>query len=89
MTDSTLIQDNASLSSMKPVDEAIPQNSRSRSIGKNTKWQLSNKTHRSITDPSSSLAFKAGMTRSLKYKAHVGCDSKNRVITAHKNWVDS
>ncbi|KTD33017.1 transposase [Legionella nautarum] len=82
MTDSTFIQANASLDSMKPIDESIPQKSRPSSSCKNTKWQLSNKTHRSVTDPDATLAFKAGMARDLKYKAHVCCDSKRRVITA-------
>ncbi len=81
MTDSTFIQANASLSSMKTIDESVPDNKRPRTNEKNEKWKLSNKTHRSFSDPDASLAFKAGTTRGLKYKAHVSCDSKNRVIT--------
>lgn len=82
MVDSTFIQANASLDSMKPIDKSIPQKSRPSNSCKNTKWQLSNKTHRSVTDPDATLAFKTGAARGLKYKAHVCCDSKSRVITA-------
>ncbi|KTD14377.1 IS1182 family transposase [Legionella israelensis] len=81
MADSTFIQANASLNSMNPIDENSPRNRRPNEARENSKWQLSNKTHRSKTDPDASLAFKTGTARSLKYKAHVCCDSKNRVIT--------
>jgi IS5 family transposase len=48
------------------------------------KRTISNKTHRSKTDTDASLAFKAGTSQSLKYKAHVCCDSLSRLIVAIK-----
>lgn len=85
MTDSTLIQANASLNSMKPINKEVPKNIKPSKDGiSENKWQISNLTHRSISDPDSSLAFKSGTARSLKYKAHVCCDSESRVITTIK-----
>ena len=81
MVDSTFIQANASLNSMKPIHDSIPDKKIPHTNEKKEKWQLSNKTHRSLSDPDASLAFKAGTTKGLKYKAHVCCDSKNRIIT--------
>lgn len=75
MTDSTLFNANASLDSMLRLD----------GTKRNIKGEkLSNKTHRSITDPDTTLAFKAGTSRRLKYKAHVCSDSETRVITHMK-----
>lgn len=85
MTDSTLIQANASLNSMKPTNKEVPKNIKPSKDGiSENKWHISNKTHRSKTDPDATLAFKSGTLRSLKYKAHVCCDSKSRVISAIK-----
>lgn len=86
MVDSTLFQANASLNSMQPLtDDAceVTQNS-GRGIGAPARKSLSNKTHRSTTDPDATLAFKAGTTGTLKYKAHVCCDSLSRIILAIK-----
>lgn len=80
MTDSTLIQANASLNSMTPINKEIPKNIRPSKEGiSEIKWKISNKTHRSIIDPDASLAFKSGTLRSLKYKAHVCCNSKSAI----------
>lgn len=85
MTDSTLIQANASLNSMKPLNKDVPKNIKPSKDGiSESKWHISNKTHRSKTDPDATLAYKSGTLRSLKYKAHVCCDSKSRVISAIK-----
>ena len=85
MTDSTLFQANASLNSMKPLDGhkhgSVEENQPGISISKSN---ISNKTHQSTTDPDATLAFKAGTTRTLKYKAHVCCDSLSRLIVAIK-----
>ncbi len=85
MTDSTLIQANASLNSMQPINKEVPKNIKPSKDGiSENKWHISNKTHRSKTDPDATLAYKAGTLRSLKYKAHVCCNSKSRVISAIK-----
>jgi len=83
MTDSTLFQANASLNSMKPMSKDISVNKKPSKEGiSQDKWHISNKTHRSRTDPDATLAFKAGALRGLKYKAHVCCDTDSRVITS-------
>ncbi len=85
MTDSTLIQAKASLNSMKPINDMGSKNRRPNENGIVEKdWQISNKTHRSTSDPDATLAFKKGTLRGLKYKAHVCCDSESRVIAAIK-----
>lgn len=85
MTDSTLFHANASLNSMKPLNNEVAVNKKPTKEGlSQDKWHLSNKTHRSLTDPDTTLAFKAGTQRGLKYKAHVCCDSTSRVITSIK-----
>jgi len=78
MTDSTLIHANASLDSMKPIEE---DPNPTREVDKKKK-KLSNATHRSTTDPDATLAMKKHKANTLKYKAHVSCDSDTRVITA-------
>lgn len=77
MTDSTLLDADASLDSLtlKEKDNNAPP------IEKG-KRSLSNLTHISKTDPEATLAFKSGTPRTLKYKAHVTSDSKNRIILA-------
>ncbi len=85
MTDSTLFQANASLNSMRPINKEEPNHFAPRERGvMPPKRNISNKTHQSKTDPDATLAFKSGTTRSLKYKAHVCCDSLSRVIVAIK-----
>lgn len=80
MTDSTLFQANASLSSMKLKESKDNVVTEDKSVRK--KRKLSNKTHLSYSDPDATLAFKKGTVRSLKYKAHICGDSNSRVITA-------
>ena len=75
MTDSTLFTANASLDSMHRLD-GTGQKKRGE--------KLSNKTHKSITDPDATLAYKSGTPRTLKYKAHVCSDSESRVIVHMK-----
>lgn len=85
MTDSTLFQANASLNSMKPINKNEQSHYRSGERGiLPPRRSISNKTHQSKTDPDATLAFKLGTSRSLKYKAHVCCDSLSRVIVAIK-----
>lgn len=85
MTDSTLFQANASLNSMRPVIENAPMNLRPTKDGIVEKqWNISNKTHSSISDPDATLAYKLGSQNGLKYKAHVCSDTKSRVIAAIK-----
>ncbi len=86
MTDSTLFQANASLNSMQPLTESINEHipKIESDISAPPKQNISNKTHQSKTDLDATLAFKAGTTRTLKYKARVCCDSLSRVIVAIK-----
>lgn len=85
MTDSTLFQANASLNSMKPINKEEQSHFEPGERGvMPPQGSFSNKTHQSRTDPDATLAFKSGTTRSLKYKAHVCCDSLSRVIVAIK-----
>ena len=44
------------------------------------KRKLSNETHRSRTDPDTTLAEKKGSPRQLKYKVHQSIDAYSRVI---------
>jgi IS5 family transposase len=77
MTDSTLLDANASLDSLtlKDKDKDPPPIKKGR-------IPFANKTHISKTDPEATLAFKSGTPRTLKYKAHVTSDSVNRIILA-------
>lgn len=85
MTDSTLFQANASLNSMKPLASNKQESVEIKQPGISlSKINISNKTHQSTTDPDATLAFKAGTTRTLKYKAHLCCDSTSRLIVAIK-----
>lgn len=72
MTDSTLFNANAAINSLERKDKENESK---------FKRKLSNKTHQSTTDPDATLAFKAGTSRALKYKAHVCINSSSRVIT--------
>ena len=85
MTDTILIQANAALDSMQPKEGACEETKSSTpGAAPPPKREISNITHRSISDPDATLDFKAGTTRSLKYKAHTCVDSKSRVISAIK-----
>jgi len=77
MTDSTLLDADASLDSLTLKEK--DKNALPIEKGKRT---LSNITHVSKTDPEAALAFKSGTPRTLKYKAHVTSDSKDRIILA-------
>ena len=79
MTDSILLDANASLDSL-----TLKEKDSSGIASKKMKRTISNKTHISKTDPDTTLAFKSGTPRTLKYKAHVTSDSTNRVILAIK-----
>jgi transposase len=88
ITDSTLIDADASLDSMvlkepKPtrLDFQIEDNSNKLP---ELDIKLSNKTHISKTDQDSSLAKKAGSTKGLKYKVHTSIDADSRVILDNK-----
>ena len=77
MTDSTLFQANTSLNSMRPIEDNNTNDHfepGDRGILP-PKRSISNKTHQSRTDQDATLEFKSGMTRTLKYKAHVCCYS--------------
>ena len=83
ITDATLFQANASINSMIPRDPTTKEEEKTEvvpGIIPPTPKKLANKTHVSRTDPDSSLAFKKGEKRGLKYKAHVSIDSKERII---------
>lgn len=78
MTDSTLLDANASLDSLTLKEKDNPPPIEKRRL------PLSNATHISKTDPDATLAFKSGTPRTLKYKAHVTSDSVNRIILGIK-----
>lgn len=83
MTDGTAFQADASLDSLVPKNQDETDNKKEISkpgIKAPSSRKLSNKTHVSITDPDSSLAFKNGTPRTLKYKAHITIDAESRVV---------
>lgn len=79
MTDSILIDANASLDSL-----TLKEKDTNDAPIEKGKRSISNKTYISKTDPDAPLAFKSGTLRTLKYKAHVTSDSCNRIILAIK-----
>jgi IS5 family transposase len=86
MTDATLIAADASLDSLVHVDPAQAkqeeegQRSRRGTFDGRAPRKLSNKTHRSRTDPDATLAQKKGTPRQLKYKVHQTIDADSRII---------
>ena len=85
MTDSTLIEANASLESLVAIDPELREEEsksfqESRKNNTNPKRKIANKTHRSTTDHDSTLAFKRGTPRSLKYKGHFSIDADSSII---------
>jgi transposase len=87
ITDSTLIEADASLDSMVAKD----QNERLEKVrpkqNVNVPFpprKLTNKTHISITDSDSTLAQKEGKAKKLKYKIHTSIDADSRVILDNK-----
>jgi IS5 family transposase len=86
MTDATLIAADASLNSFIHNDIETPdkelesqQQDRGLRDGSSAR-KISNKTHRSRTDPDATLAQKRGTPRQLKYKVHQSIDANSRVI---------
>jgi transposase len=85
ITDSSLVEANASLDSMKAKDQeqALEESNAFQNRKKTDKMpqvKLSNKSHISNTDPESSLAKKEGKPRGLRYKIHSSIDADSRVI---------
>ncbi len=87
ITDSTLIEADASLNSMaiKKASEPFSKQEKDNNtqVLSLTK-KLSNQTHISITDSDSSLAKKPGSNKGLKYKVHTSIDADSRVILDNK-----
>jgi transposase len=90
LTDSTLIAANAALDSLQALDPALAEQEQQTKkqhqpgLTAPPARKMSNKTHKSRTDPDASLAFKEGTPRGLKYKIHVTLDADSRVILAAK-----
>lgn len=86
MTDATLIAADASLNSLIHNDpeqaqkEAVSQQRRRGLIDPSASRRVTNKTHRSRTDPDATLAEKRGAAQQLKYKVHQSIDADSRVI---------
>jgi transposase len=84
MTDATLIAADASLDSLIHHDpeqariEAESQRRRPGMLDPSANRRVSNRTHRSCTDPEATLAQKRGTALQLKYKVHqtIGADSR-------------
>ena len=86
ITDSTLIEANASIESIVSRDPSQSEKVERRTdvTAPPPSRKLSNKTHISRTDPDSSLAKKEGKPRSLKYKVHISIDADSRIILDNK-----
>jgi len=89
ITDSTLIEADASVDSMVPRDPDLTDEENTSGYREDItaplpSKKISNKTHVSSTDPDSSLAQKAGTPRTLKYKVHTSLDADSRVIIDNK-----
>ena len=86
MTDATLIAADASLDSLVHNDpeqarvEAESQRCRRGMLDPSANRRVSNRTHRSRTDPEATLAQKRGTALQLKYKVHQTIDAESRVI---------
>jgi transposase len=86
MTDATLIAADASLDSLIHNDpeqaqiEAESQRCRRGMLDPSANRRVSNRTHRSRTDPEATLAQKRGTALQLKYKVHQTIDAESRVI---------
>ena len=79
LTDSTLIQANASLGSLCPKNQGDLITIRNQQEKK-----VSNETHISRTDPEASLAVKRNKVRALRYKVHNAIDADSRIILDSK-----
>ena len=86
MTDATLMAANASLDSLVHNDpeqaqqEAEAQQHRRGMTDPSASRRITNRTHRSRTDPDATLAQKRGTAQLLKYKVHQTIDADSRVI---------
>ncbi len=86
MTDATLIAADASLDSSVHLDpeqakqEANAQHHQRGTFDGRAPRKLSNQTHRSCTDPESTLAQKKRTPRQLKYKVQQTIDADSRLI---------
>jgi transposase len=86
MTDATLIAADASLDSLVHNDpeqaqiEADSQRRRRGLLDPSANRRVTNRTHRSRTDPEATLAQKRGTAQQLKYKVHQTIDADSRVI---------
>lgn len=84
ITDSTLIEANASLDSLVSKESDVTNSQSVGDVAKQYDKKLSNQTHISKTDPDSSLAKKPNTPKGLKYKAHISIDGDSRVILDNK-----
>jgi transposase len=87
ITDSTLIEADASLDSMVARDtsqEIEVIEPRQDMTAPFPSRKLTNKTHVSTTDPESTLAKKEGAPKKLKYKVHTSIDADSRIILDNK-----
>jgi transposase len=86
MTDATLMAANASLDSLlhnnpeQAQQEAEAQQHRRGMTDPSANRRITNRTHRSRTDPDATLAQKRGAAQQLKYKVHQTIDADSRVI---------
>src|SRR6476620_595632 len=91
MTDATLIAADASLDSLihnDPEQAQIEEEAQRRRRGMldpSANRRVSNRTHRSGTDPEATLAQKRGTALQLKYKVHQTIDAESRVISMLKS----
>lgn len=78
ITDATLIEADAAVSSMKvKKDCEFKAKKKNDRAGRK---RISNDTHESQTDPDATLAKKPGNKRALRFKVHTSIDSSSRVI---------
>ncbi len=90
--DATLVRADASIESMRPVEEFArdvfannPPEEEKKKAGKKPGGRFSNKTHRSKTDPDATLMKKQNRTKAqLSYQCHMTVDSDHRVVTGVK-----
>ena len=88
--DATLVRADASLDSLQPIGEfakdVFAENpSEEKKEEKKPRRKISNKTHRSTTDPDATLMKKGrGTEAHLTYQCHMTVDSKERCVTGVK-----
>lgn len=74
MTDSSLVEANASINSLEEREDPQPYKYKKNPMYKN-------QTHKSRTDPESTLVGRIGYRKGLFYKSHYMADVKTRIIT--------